>query len=133
MKHQVSRAVLAQAIVDLLTKGVSSERVASSVAEYIAFTGRTSEIESILRHVDNRIATLYGRREVQVTSAHRLSDDLREKVRQLFSDELAIRLHEELDPTLVGGIRLRAQDYMLDVSVTSKLRMMKQRIKMRRT
>lgn len=129
MKQRVPREVVAQAAIELLKQGESTGAIAQSLAEYIVLEGRTRELESILRHMDDYVASEYGLREVQVASAHELTDTVRRSVVALFSGDGTVRLHEELDPDLVGGIRLRAQDRVLDVSVKTQLRQMKQQIK----
>lgn len=129
MKRHDSREVVARAAIELLKQGESTNVIAQSLAEYIVLEGRTRELESILRHMDDHVASEYGLREVQVASAHELNDAIRRSIVTLFSGKGRVRLHEEFDSDLVGGIRLRAQDRILDVSVKTQLRQMKQQIK----
>ncbi len=64
-----------------------------------------------------------ARAHVLVTSAHPMSDDeqssLRERLHQRFGRD--IELEGEIDPSLIGGAVIRAQDQVIDGSVRGQL------------
>ncbi len=73
----------------------------------------------------------YGKIEVDVTTAHKLTADELENVRQRVSTALkrdAI-IHQYVDESLIGGMLLRVQDQLIDASVKSQLEKIKQKLK----
>lgn len=75
----------------------------------------------VLREADR----IEGIARVQVTSADPLTDDLREKLREsIGKDGRLVILEETLDPAIIGGLILREEDRLLDLSINASLRAM---------
>lgn len=60
---------------------------------------------------------------VKLTSAQPLSPELVEKIRALLAEKTqkTIRIEEVVQPDIIGGFRLKMDDYYLDASVIAKL------------
>ncbi len=75
-----------------------------------------AQFEALRRDAEDRVHVL-------VTSAHPLSDEeaenLRERLRQRFGQD--IELQVEVDATLIGGAVIRARDEVIDGSVRGQL------------
>ena len=79
----------------------------------------------VLREAD-RIA---GIARVQVTSAETLTDALRQQLRDaLGRDRKTVILEETVDPAIIGGLILREEDRLLDLSVQASLKAMEEQL-----
>lgn len=72
-----------------------------------------------------------NREVVLVESAHALDDDQQEQLRQVLSEKLKkeIKLNVEVHPELIGGLRVKTQEFVLDNTLLSKAEKMKETIK----
>jgi F0F1-type ATP synthase delta subunit len=100
-----------------------------SIAAYLLETGRTGELESLLRDVI-RIRAEHGVVEVIAVSAHKLTAaveaDITHQVRQQYPTAKKIIITEQLDPEVVAGVRLEFPGEQLDLSVRAQLNHFKQ-------
>ena len=70
-----------------------------------------------------------GIARVRVTTAEPLSDDLRTQLRRyLERDGRTVILEEAVDPAIVGGLILREEDRLLDLSVIASLKAMEEQL-----
>ncbi len=60
---------------------------------------------------------------VRITSAQPLSDGLVERIRELLSEKMrqTIQIEQVVRPDIIGGFRIKMDDYYLDASVIAKL------------
>lgn len=76
----------------------------------------SAQFETLRRDEESRV-------EVQVTSAHPMSDDeadqLRERLHKRFGREVDLKI--EVDASLIGGAIIKAQDQVIDGSVRGQL------------
>ncbi len=128
MSSQVSRKQLAEAVVALASKSTDAKDLARSIAAYLIDEGRLGEIDSLIRELEFTVNRQTGQLEVHATSAHELTDSVRKAIEGLFMAK-HITLHEEIDPGIIGGVRVRAHDQVLDLSVRTRLRQLKGSIK----
>jgi F-type H+-transporting ATPase subunit delta len=85
-------------------------------------------LEQIIAAFDDLLDEKYGKIEVDVTTAHQLSADDVEMVRQRVSSALKkdAVVHQYVDESIIGGMLLRVQDQLIDASVRSQLNKIKQ-------
>jgi len=111
-----------------LNQGVG-KKYAREVAAYLLEDRRTAELDSILRDVQADWAAA-GYLEVIAASAHPLTAGLRadisRQVKKHYPNVKKIVVTEELDPEVIGGVRLRLPGKQLDISVEAKLNRFKQ-------
>ena len=112
-----------------LVTGASVKKLSRAVAAYLLETGRTGELESLLRD----IALLRAERgivEVMAVSAHELSAvvraDIEYLVKELHPHARHIMVSERIDSSVIGGVRLELLDRQLDLSIRSKLNRFRQ-------
>lgn len=126
---KASRSRLAAIIAERSEQPASAKALGQEIAAYLLAEGRTGELDSILRDVmqyraDNGIV------EVVAVDAHPLSDavrvDISSVVRGLYPAAKQIIISEELDASVIGGVRLELANQQLDLSVRSKLNRFKQ-------
>lgn len=82
------------------------------------------EIRRELRHQHN---LLRNKTEVEVTTAHELSDDLRGKIVGALQEKLGCEVHliPKRDDSLIGGLVVRVGDTVVDGSVRNQLKQMR--------
>ncbi len=79
----------------------------------------------VLREADR----IEGIARIQVTSAEPLTDELRQQLRgALGRDGRTVFLEETVDPAIIGGLILREEDRLLDLSVHASLRAMEEQL-----
>lgn len=100
-----------------------------SVASYLMETGRTRELDSILRDISADWARI-GYVEAIVRTAHPLDASAREtiaaRVKSLYPESKKILMTEVLDPNVIGGVQINLPNRQLDLSVEAKLNKFKQ-------
>lgn len=86
--------------------------------------GRLARVTSILRALDELLQEEFGRVELDVTTAMAMSADASEALRQRLSQVVhrEVSIHAKVDPALLGGIRVQIGDQLIDASVQTQLR-----------
>ena len=121
---KLSRSKLALVLSDQLPKSNNPKRFASEVAAYLLSEGRTRELDSLLRDMQQDLAD-DGRLEATAVSAFPMSDknlaDAKAALKKAFPSAKQIIISQRIDPDVIGGIRLELANQQLDVSVRSRL------------
>ena len=106
-----------------------AKTLSDEVAAYLLAEGRVGDLEPLLRDIQ-QIRAEAGNVEVLARCAHQLDDAIREdikaEVRKLYPDAKQIIIDEQLDPEVVGGIKIELANEQLDLSVRAKLNKFKQ-------
>ena len=89
----------------------------------IAEKGRAAEIAEIVAELDTLVAAENRVLDVELTTAHELSDDgVRPDSRQIeTASGRNVQAERKVDPDLIGGIVLQAGSMRLDASVRGRL------------
>ncbi len=111
-------------------RGIFSNRITDLTLRFLLVLnnkGRLNHLEPIAEAYDHLVQQAFGRIEVDVYTAttierHQL-DQLSARIRQALGREPV--LHPYTDPTMLGGLKLRIGDELIDGSVASKLRRIK--------
>ena len=92
--------------------------------------GRLSLIREIEEAYSDMIDEQFGKVEVDVTVAQRLSDEELENVRRTVSETLKrdAVVHQYVDESIIGGLILRVQDKLIDTSVRAQLAAIRQQM-----
>lgn len=122
-RHELA-AVIAKRLL-----GLPEKRLAQEVAAYLLASGRSGELDSLLRDMMQYRAD-HGIVEVTAVSAHELDGsvrrDIKAEARKLYPGARHIIISEERDPGLIGGVRIELANQQLDLSIRSKLNRFKQ-------
>ena len=106
-----------------------SKKFGREIAAYLLDSGRTSELDPILRDIQLAWADA-GYVEAIVSSARPLDKKTRTeiaaKLRLVYPGAKKIIITEEIDPDVVGGARIELATQQLDLSVRAKLNKFKQ-------
>lgn len=115
---------LAAVIAEQTLQTDDPSKIAKEVAAYLVAEKRVSELESILREV-MFYREKHGIVEAQVASAHDLTDqviaDVKQLIEQEFSGAETIIVDQELDSSIVGGLRLNTSREQLDMTVKGRI------------
>jgi F0F1-type ATP synthase delta subunit len=107
-----------------MSKTFNEARFSKEVAAYLLTTGRTGQLNSLVRDMTKQWAQ-HGIIEVTVISAHELDakviSDIKAKTRQLYPDAKKIIINNRYEKDLIGGVRIELPDFQLDLSLRSKL------------
>jgi F0F1-type ATP synthase delta subunit len=109
--------------------GGINKKLSNEIAAYLLSENRTSELDSILRDVQQDWAN-DGIVEVIAVSAFDVSDkvhsDIVAKIKKLYPSAKKIIVTEQYDPSVIAGVRLELANQQLDLTVQSKLNKFKQ-------
>ncbi len=116
-------------------KSIFDGRISDLVLRFLLVTnskGRLGHIDQIAGAFDALVQEAHGRIEVDVITASEAeaSPELLEAVRARVQSVLGKEpvLHHYADPTMIGGIKMRIGDQLVDGSVATRLRRMKEEI-----
>jgi F-type H+-transporting ATPase subunit delta len=85
--------------------------------------GRAAELDEIAREFEQLVAAEQGRLEVELTTAHELSDEEAERIVTQIEQASGrtVAATRRVDPALIGGIVLQAGSMRVDASVRGRL------------
>jgi len=119
MAERISRRKLADYIVDRVERGDGIGAVVEELAAYLIDTRRTREAMLIVRSIEDELAAR-GTVVAHVQSARPLNNEMKEAIQRLLNAS-TVHLNEEVDPALIGGIRIEAPGKRLDATVKRKI------------
>jgi F-type H+-transporting ATPase subunit delta len=92
--------------------------------------GRLGLLVQVSHAYDDLLDELFGKIEVDVTVAQRLSPEELEEVGRRVSQALGKEavVHQYVDESIIGGLVLRVQDRLIDASVRSQLQSLKKQM-----
>lgn len=124
MAGAISRRKLSQYVADRLAEGESNGMVLRELAAYLIETHRQREAELIIRDVETALLAR-GMAAATVTSARPLSEEAKKSLKTFIKSQYEgierVALKEQIDTSLIGGMRLKLPDKQLDASVKTRL------------
>lgn len=134
-KEFLSSPIIGQGPRQAALKSIFDGRVSDLLLRFMLVTnskGRLGCLEDIAGAYDALVQEAHGRVEVDVITVSEagagaeLMDTVRDRIRSVLGKEPV--LHHATDPSMIGGIKLRIGDQLLDGSVATRLRRMKEEI-----
>jgi ATP synthase F1 delta subunit len=126
MNTKLSRRVIARAVAThLLHEPTRRSHWIKVVAAYLVEQNRVEELDLIVNDIAHELHEQSGHLLVDVTSAHPLSETLREELQRSLKKSTGaqrIELSEHTDKDLIGGLIARTPDAIMDVSVRQQLK-----------
>ena len=115
-------------------RNMFSSRITDLVLRFLLVlnnNGRLGHFEPITAGFDELVQDAWGRVEVDVWTAAPLQDDVRQELHTRLHDILGKEpvIHPWLDEAMIGGIRIRVGDRMIDGSVAAKLRQIESQLR----
>lgn len=121
---KLSRRKLSEYVADRLAKGDNAKVVMKELAAYLVDTRRTRETELIIRDIEARLL-VQGVALVTVTSARTLTSEAKQSIEALVKAEQSevtkVVLREQIDESVIGGVRIELPGRLADFTVRAKL------------
>jgi F-type H+-transporting ATPase subunit delta len=118
MATRLSRRKIALHIAEKLLAGVSVATAMKGAAAYLVASGRTREIELLVRDIEDVLADK-GVVVTDVTTAFPLTDGIRNEVRTMLGGKAQLR--ETIDASVLGGIKIDLPGKQYDATIQRKL------------
>ena len=127
LKSPIIKTDKKQQILDKLFGGNTSE-LTSSFVKIVASKGREDLLKSIAQSYIDLVKADRNVLVAEVTTASNITADTKAKVLEIVSQLQSgeIELVEKIDPAIIGGFVLKVGDRMIDASVKSKFRKLRQ-------
>ncbi|BAM02357.1 ATP synthase F1 subunit delta [Phycisphaera mikurensis] len=119
--------------VDLVER-VFAGKVSDTLFKFLSVMARKDrldELDAVLVSVRQRVADIRGEVEVDAWTAKEMGEDLRNDVRDRVASALggkAVTLREHVDPSLLGGLKLRVGDRLVDGTAATRLRLLRRNL-----
>ena len=130
---------LSSPIVDVKARGkalsaIFTNRITDLMLRFLLVLnnkGRLDRLESIETAFDQLMQEAFGRIEVEVITPVAINADLIARIKEKISTVLGKEpvLHPYVDESLLGGIKLRIGDQLIDGSVQTRLRKLSEELK----
>ena len=121
----VSRRKLAKYAAEQILAG--NDAVLEEIAGLLIYEKHEREVDLLVRDIEAELAE-NGEIVASVESARALDDSTRRKIEQFLASAASdknskpkVSLRESIDPTLIGGLKLRTPTATLDATVSKKL------------
>lgn len=111
-------------IIYLQLKSQKSKKVSEEVAKFLVENKRTKDLSKIMREVSDLQYKRDNVQEVTMTSAYRLSDDIKQQILHHINVKKYV-VNEVIDQELIGGVRIESNDSIFDLSVRNRLQKLK--------
>lgn len=126
---KISRRQLAGVLNNMLQDGQPIKKIIEQAAAYLLLERRTKELPSLVRDI-MAIRAESGIVEATAISARELQGKIRTELEKLIKENypnaIKVLLHEELDPAVIGGVRVTAPGLQLDLTVQNRLKSLTQ-------
>jgi F-type H+-transporting ATPase subunit delta len=129
------REFMASPIIDEQRRGeclrrIFSDRVTDLTLRFLLVLNdkeRLGHLEAIAAAYDHLVQDAFGRVEVDLFTPSLLGDEQMEQIKQRVRDALGREpvLHRYAEPEMLGGLKLRIGDQLIDGSVATRLRRMR--------
>lgn len=121
----VSRRKLAKYAAEQIMAG--NDTIMEEIASLLVYEKRQREIELLVRDVEAELAE-HGEIVASVESARKLDVDTKREIEKYLmsvvsanNNKSKVTLKESIDPTLIGGFKLRTPTATLDATIAKKL------------
>ena len=121
----VSRRKLAKYAAEQIIAG--NDTIMEEIASLLVYEKRQREIELLVRDVEAELAG-HGEIVASIESARKLDVDTKREIEKYLmsavdanNNKSKVTLRESIDPTLIGGFKLRTPNATLDATIAKKL------------
>jgi F-type H+-transporting ATPase subunit delta len=107
-------------------KGSDLSKTISEFAKILFRTGSVKQIDSIINEFVKYAKKQAGIEDIEITSAHPLTDKAIDEIKKYFGGK--VETTEKIDKELIGGIKIKTDNMILDGSLRKQLQLLKQSI-----
>lgn len=112
---------LAQAIIET-SENNSVSKVSNSIIQLLSEHGELYRMQDIISEIENAWRDRYGIGTISIESTEKISDELRKKI---YSIAKGAEIHEKINKDLIGGVKLKIDDKVIDGSIQGHLKQLK--------
>jgi len=123
---KITNNELAGYVVDQLEAGVNSELVARRVASLLIDERRTRDASTLLRAIEAALNDR-GQTQITVTSAHELTIEIKNQLANILDVKSPV-ITEVIDPSVIGGVKARAGEKEIDLTVRARFNRFKKQV-----
>lgn len=124
---KISNQTIAHSVLAQLESGKTEQQVVASLAAYLVAERRSKDADAILRQVERALTVRNNQVELRITSAHGLTQDLKEQLgKQFVQSGQKVIINEVQDPAVVGGVLVESSEKRLDLTVRRQLQRLKE-------
>lgn len=127
MVVRLSRSKLSRYYATSLFNGVDAKKLAMQLAAYLIESKRVRELQMIISDIEYQLS-LHGVISADITSAHELDDLTKKAVIDMVrknTGATSIELKEYVDPSILGGVKIKFIGNELDTTITRRLTLLK--------
>lgn len=123
---KISSQDLARYAVNQLHAGASMSDVSEQIAAFLLEERRTKDAASVLRAIEVELDQR-GNTQLVITSVHGVSDQIKSQLASLLDVENPT-YSEVIDPSVIGGVKAKAGDKLVDLTIETKLKRFKSQV-----
>ena len=122
----ISIKQLAVYAVDQIESGVGTADVARKLSAFLLAERRSRDASPLFRAIEKELGNR-GSTQVAVTSAHAVSDEVKRQLADMLSAKNPV-FDEQIDPSVIGGVKARAGESEIDLTVRARLNKFKSKV-----
>lgn len=116
-----------------LAETATKKEIPEIVDQFIAFLVKERQFtlaHQIIEHVENMVRESDGRVKVTVEGVHAMDDETRKYVADFLRKPAdSIDFEEKIDENLVGGMKIRLNDLLVDATITGQLERLREQLR----
>ena len=124
MNLSISRRQLADYIIEHLVKGRPRHQLSKSVAAALIATKNKNQTDLLMEDVAHELENRGLLAHAKVTTATQLTDNLRRQLKHQLKKAVGVKnviLEEEIDESVIGGIRIETANHTWDKTIARRL------------
>jgi F0F1-type ATP synthase delta subunit len=125
MSSKLSRRQLAEYTANQILAGVSPVKIAKQLAAVLSAAKRTKEVELLARDIAYELEIRGKVANANITSASQVSNEIREQIKKFIKETAEVdevSLEENIDKSVLGGVRIETAVHSWDKTIAKKLR-----------
>ncbi|MFP4168393.1 MAG: ATP synthase F1 subunit delta [Desulfonatronovibrionaceae bacterium] len=130
-RNPVFSAEEKKAVVEKILSKVNPSKMVSNFCLFLADKDRLAFLPEIAENYSSLLDEAQGVLRGELITAVDLDQDMKEKVKQRLEDQSGHTVHLEydVDQEIIGGLKLKVGDKVLDASIKAQLEILKENIK----
>lgn len=119
---------LAVALYEVTKKldGKDQQKAIQNFSKLVASSHQLKQVDKIIEEFIRYGKKQEGITQIEVTSAQELDEKMLEKIKKYFGNQVEASV--QIDPDLLGGIKIKTDDKILDGSLKTQLKKLKESI-----
>lgn len=129
--NKLSRRQLARYGADRIEQGAAVKMVAQQLAAELLLTGRTNQVDLLLRDISYELESRQLLAQARVTTRSELTAALRQDITHFIKQSTGVanvEISEQIDPAILGGIKVESSTKSWDETVKHRLEQLRKAV-----